>query len=59
MRPMTVGLIMLRAKELGFSLEETFLITEGELTDMLIERNNDNYDYPLAPTQADFDRFAR
>lgn len=56
---MTVGLLMLRAKELGLSLEEICLITEGELTDMLIERNNDNYDYPLAPTQADFDRFAR
>lgn len=50
---------MLRAKELHLSLEELFLITEGELTDMLIESSNDSYEYPLAPTQADFDMFAR
>ena len=50
---------MYRAKEIGLSLEEFFLLTEGEIVDMLVERSNDNYDYPLKPTQVDFDRFAR
>lgn len=59
MRETTVGLMMLRAKELGLSIEEMFLVTEGELVDMIIERSNDSYEYPLKPTLADFESFAR
>lgn len=29
----------------------------GEITDMLIEKSNDDYEWEIAPTQADFDRF--
>lgn len=56
---MTAGLLMLRAKELNISLEEFFALTEGEIYDMLTERANDSYEYPLAPIQADFDALKR
>lgn len=59
MRETTVGLMMLRAKELGLSIEEMFLITEGELVDMIIERSNDSYEYPLQATMADIEALMR
>lgn len=57
MRPFTVGLLMLRAKELNLSIFELELLTIGDVLDMLIERNNDAYEWPYAPTLQDFDRF--
>jgi len=31
------------------------VLSVGMVLDMLIERSNDNYDYPLIATQADMD----
>lgn len=56
-RPITVGLYLLRIKELSLSIMELELLTMGEVTDMLIEKSNDSYEWELAPTQADFERF--
>lgn len=30
---------------------------EGEIVDMMIERGNDDFDYPNVATQEDFDSF--
>lgn len=59
MRETTVGLLMLRAKSFNLSIEEMFYITEGELVDMIIERENDDYEYPLKATMADIEALTR
>lgn len=48
---------MLRAAELGISQEELDQMTIGMVFDMLTEKSNDDYDYPLKATQQDFDNF--
>lgn len=48
---------MLRASELGLSQEELDQMTIGMVFDMLTEKSNDDYDYPLKATQQDFDNF--
>lgn len=45
-RPVTTGLLLLRAKELGFSLEELDNLEMGVIYDAIIERANDDYKYP-------------
>jgi len=54
---MNTGIFMLRCKELGLSLDELELIEYGMVQDMLIEKSNDQYEYPYKATQKDFDRF--
>jgi uncharacterized protein YqiB (DUF1249 family) len=39
-------LLLLRAKELGFSLEELESLEMGVIYDTIIERANDDYKYP-------------
>ena len=56
-RPMTTGLFMLRCKELGLSVTELENIDFGLVMDMLIEKDNDQYDYPYKASQEDFDKF--
>lgn len=46
----------LRAKQIGFTLEEMEQIDAGLLIDLFIESGNDNCNYPLMATQADIDR---
>jgi hypothetical protein len=50
---------MLRAKQLGFSLEELDQVEEGLVMDMIIESGNDLCDdeYRQVATQQDFDSF--
>lgn len=48
---------MLRCKELGLSVDELENIEFGLVVDMLIERGNDDYNYPYKASQKDFDRF--
>jgi hypothetical protein len=50
-------LILLRAKQLGLSLEELNLLSTGDVMDMLTEQNNDSYKYPYEATQEDIDSF--
>lgn len=48
---------MLRCKELGLSIDELENIDFGLVADMLTEKGNDEYKYPLKASQEDFDRF--
>ena len=48
---------MLQCKELGLSVLELEEIDFGQVQDMLIEKQNDEYKYPYKATQDDFDRF--
>lgn len=54
---MTTGLFLLRCVEMGVSLGDLDLITVGTVLDMVMEKGNDSLNYPLLPTQADFDRW--
>lgn len=54
---MTTPLFMLRAIELGLSVEDIDELDTGLIYDMLIERSNDEYEYPIEATQSDFDKF--
>ena len=48
---------MLRCKELGLSIDDLEEIDFGLVQDMLVEKDNDNYNYPYKASQEDFDRF--
>lgn len=48
---------MLRCKELGLSINELEQIDYGLVVDMLTEKGNDKYEYPIKATQQDFDKF--
>ena len=48
---------MLRAKQLGFSIQELNEIDEGLIIDMSIESANDQAHYSRVAGQADFDSF--
>lgn len=54
---MTTPLFMLRATQMGISINDLNLLTIGFVLDMFTERQNDNYKYPLLATQEDFDKF--
>ena len=54
---MTTPLFLLRAVQLGISVRDLDLLTVGMVIDMHVEHANDDFKYPLAPTQEDFDRF--
>ena len=56
-REYNTGLYMLRVKQLGLSFSELEDITVGDVTDMIIEQANDECEYPIKATQADFDKF--
>lgn len=48
---------MLRAVQVGLSLADLDNLEYGEVTDMIIERGNDDHKYQRIATQEDFDRF--
>ena len=48
---------MLRALQIGLTLQDLDEITIGDLMDILVESMNDEYNYPLKATKADFERF--
>lgn len=54
---MTSALFLLRAKEIGLSLEELDLLTVGAVVDLIVEKSNDHFDYPQQMTQGDIDKF--
>lgn len=55
---MNVAVFMVRAKQMGLTLNEMDELEEGFITDMIIESGNDNYDgYKELATQSDFDSF--
>lgn len=56
-RPYTTGLFLLRCTELGLRPSDLHSLDYGTVTDMLIEKGNDNENYNYVATQEDFDRF--
>lgn len=50
---MNAALLMLRALQIGLSFTEAFQLEVGEVTDLLIEKNNDSYEFPQKATEAD------
>ena len=55
-RQINTAVFMLRAVQLGLSIADLEELSIGMVYDMLIEKQNDNYDYPVLATQADIDR---
>lgn len=56
-REMTTPLFMLRCCQMGISLRDLDLLTVGMVNDMAIERENDDYKWPIKATQADINKF--
>lgn len=55
-REINTAIFLLRATQIGLSMADLETLSIGIVLDMLIERQNDSYDYPLIATQADIDR---
>ena len=56
-REMTTPLFLLRCLQIGLSLDELDLLTIRMVTEIAIERANDEYDYPILATQELYDVF--
>lgn len=54
---MTTALFLLRCLQIGMSLGDLDLVTEGMVIDMANERANDDAEWEEEATQEDFDRF--
>nr|DAL97507.1 MAG TPA: hypothetical protein [Caudoviricetes sp.] len=54
---MTTPLFLLRAVQLGVSIQDMDLLTIGLILDMYTESANDNIKYPDIASQEDFDKF--
>lgn len=50
-------MLVLRALQIGLKISDLDQITVGDLIDMLIENENDSYEYPIKATQDDFRSF--
>lgn len=55
MRPFTVGVYILRCKQLGFSFDDLLCLSEGAMMDIIIESNNDGEKYAEKGTKASFE----
>lgn len=53
---MNTALYLLRALQIGLSIEALEHLSVGMVVDMIIEHSNDSYEYPYKATQADIDR---
>ena len=51
---MTSALLILRAKQVGFALDEVDSLTWGQLMDVITESSNDSYKYPKMGTSEDY-----
>lgn len=51
---MTSALVLLRAKQVGFTIDEIDDLTWGQLMDVIIESANDDYKYPVKGTSEDY-----
>lgn len=54
---MTTPLFLLRAVQLGVSIQDMDLLTIGLIMDMYTESTNDSVKYPTLATQENFDKF--
>lgn len=48
---------MLRCKELGFTVMELEQISFGLVMDIMVEKSNDEFNYPYKASQDDFNNF--
>ncbi len=53
-RPMTPALMFLRALQIGLTYTEAFFMDVGFLNNLMIEKNNDGFEYPIIGTAEDF-----
>lgn len=56
-REMNTAVYLLRAKQLGLTLQEMEDLEEGMVIDMIIESSNDTVQYAAKASQEDFDRW--
>ena len=56
-RPYNTSVFILRALQAGLRLDDLNAMETGEVTDIVIESNNDHENYRQLATQADFDKF--
>ena len=54
---MTTPLFMLRCQQIGLSLRDLDLVTEGMVIDLANERANDDAEWEEVATQEDMDKF--
>lgn len=54
---MTLGLFLLRAFQMGLTMDDLDGLEYGIVLDMMTESSNDEYSYRQLATQEDFDRF--
>ena len=57
MRDYNTALYLLRCTQLGLHYEDMEHLTVGMITDMMIERSNDELEYPFKATTDDFKAF--
>lgn len=55
-RETTPGLYALRAIQCGLTIADLKILSVGMVKDIMIERANDNYEYPVLANQDDMDR---
>lgn len=48
---------MLRCFQVGISIADLEQLSQGMVIDIFTENGNDNYEYKVKASQADFDRF--
>lgn len=53
-RPFTAALLFLRALQLGLTYTEAFYLDVGFIHNLMIEKNNDSYEYPTIGSAEDF-----
>lgn len=56
-RELNGSLFYLRCLQVGLSIEDTDLLTVGEILDMFTESANDKAEYNVIAGQEDFNRF--
>ena len=54
---MTTALFLLRAVQMGLTLDDLDGLEYGTVVDMMIETGNDDFTWQTVATQEDFDRF--
>lgn len=54
---MTTGLFLLRAVQMGLNLDDLDGLEYGLVLDMMVEADNDDFEYNEIANQDDFDRF--
>lgn len=54
---MTLGLFLLRAVQAGLSMADLDSIEYGTVVDIMVEADNDTFNYSEIAEQEDFDRF--